>query len=402
MQISNRLLALVSVIIFFTACKKNNPEEEFPVNTNFVSATLVGSLTKDELDAKAAKTGFGTYTSLTKYDVDYYKLIYNTSFKGNMIQVSGLLGIPKNMPKAPSLLSAHHADITRFSDAPSNYPSASTGLEYFASAGFIEMIPDYIGLGVSSAIPQPYYVQSASALTVIDMIKAVKYFLGKKKIAYSPKLFLTGFSEGGYVTIAAQKAIELDSSHQLTVNGSAEGGGALDPGGNIQFSLFNVQSFARPVFVTLLLESYNKTYNINRPYSYYFASPYAEKMPSLLDGTKTIEEIDAQLVSSAPLLVNADNAKPPYVNPTPWPEFQSKTRENSIAGPADNYAPKAPTRFYSDNNSTTNPLFLVIQLDKFSQPGYSNIQFRYIDQNPRSTGQPMLLDAMKWIIGLDQ
>ena len=226
MKFMRQLFAIMLAITFFTACKKNMPEEFFPANTNLVSATFLGTFTKSELNAKAVKSGYGIYSPLAKYDVDYYRIIYKTTYKEKDIRVSGLLGIPKNMSKAPSLLSAHHAEITRFADAPGNFPASFNGIEMFASAGFIEMVPDYIGLGVSSDIPQPFYHKEYSTLPVIDMIRATKYFLNRKKISYSSKFFMTGYAEGGYVT-TTQSVMENDSTQRMDITASAEGGGLM-------------------------------------------------------------------------------------------------------------------------------------------------------------------------------
>lgn len=132
-----------------------------------------------------------------------------------MIPVSGLLGIPQNDPKTPSLLSLQHGTIIGSEGAPSNYPNsqAESGLNLIASLGFVTIMPDYIGYGVSKNIMHPYFDKKYSAQSVVGMIKAVKEYLKKQEISVSGRLFLLGYSEGGYTTMAAQQAIETNPSY---------------------------------------------------------------------------------------------------------------------------------------------------------------------------------------------
>jgi hypothetical protein len=101
------------------------------------------------------------------------------------------------------------------------------------------------------------------------MLKAAKYYLKKQDISISSRLFLTGYSEGGYVTMAAQKEIETKPVHHLTVTAAAEGAGGYDL--NVMLSgIATSQTCAAPSFLTLLIKAYNSTYNWNRPFSDFF------------------------------------------------------------------------------------------------------------------------------------
>src|SRR5690606_25925463 len=102
------------------------------------------------------------------------------------------------------------------------------GPELFASAGYATFIPDYLGYGASTQILHPYYNERYSAMAVIDMIKAGKIFCKNEDIPVSDKLFLAGYSEGGYVTLAAQKEIESNPAHNLKITAVAAGAGGYD------------------------------------------------------------------------------------------------------------------------------------------------------------------------------
>ncbi|MDB5009380.1 MAG: putative Lipoprotein, partial [Mucilaginibacter sp.] len=286
LQILNYLLVFVLVI---AGCRKNN-HNDIITDTNggkefFISAASAGSYSKVELAGFATVKGFVSYLPVIQYDVDFYRITYYTTYNGNKIQASGLLAIPKNMTTTPALLSAQHGTIFSDADAPSNFPTAFTGFELFASAGFITAIPDFIGFGVSKDIVHPYYDMQSSASAVVDMLKASKYFLKTQNRAVSNKIFLVGYSEGGYVTMAAQKAIETSGDNNLSLTAAAEGAGGYDVTGMLA-KVATVPTYPDPSFFAAFILSYNTTYGFNRPLTDYFNQPYAGEIPQLLDGSK--------------------------------------------------------------------------------------------------------------------
>lgn len=390
---------LLAFILILSSCKKETETiDATPGASIFVSATSSGTFTKTTLQAVAVASGFGSYVSLINYDVDFYKLIYKTSFKGNTIQASGLLAIPKNVSKPPSLLSAQHGTIFKFSDAPSNFPATFTGFELFASAGFVTVIPDFIGYGISQNIPHPYYDMQSSGTSVADMINAAKYYLAKQNTAISNRLFLIGYSEGGYVTMAAQKEIETNAAQGLNLTAAAEGAGGYDLTG-ILSAVATTSTYSTPSFLALFLRGYESTYNWNRPFTDFFQQPYAGKIPALLNGTKSGDEIDAELNSSPAALFN-----PVFyanlLNPTGETALKQQLAANSFL----NWVPKSPTRLYHGTaDVTVNYQTSVTTFNKFKAAGATNVQFIPIQGGTHATSvQPMIQDALPWILSLDK
>lgn len=390
--------SLLLVVIILSSCHKEPTIPEQPGSRNFVSATSLGVYTKATLQAIAVKTGFGNFAPLAKYDVEFFKLIYKTTFKGKDIQVSGLVAVPKNMTVIPSLLSAQHGTMFRFSDAPSNFPNTFSGFELFGSAGFVTMIPDFIGYGVSQNITHPYYDKKYSGLTVVDMINATKYFLQQQSIAISSRLFLVGYSEGGYVTMAAQQEIETTTTHQLTLTAAAEGAGGYDLNVMLQ-GIATKSTYAAPSFLSLLVKAYDSTYNWNRPYSDFFQEPYASKMPLLLDGTKDRTAIDAALTTSTAALFN-----PVFyaslLDPTKETALKQKLTENSFL----TWVPKSPTRLY--HGTADEAVFFetsVVTFARFKAAGATNVEFFPIPGGTHTASiEPMMLNALPWILSLDK
>lgn len=179
-------------------------EEDLAGQDLYVSSELLLSVPKDMLQQMAASQGYGTYGNEVQYGVSVYRLIYHTTYQGREINASGLVCVPQNMAAPAPVISAQHGTIFTHQDAPSNFQGLS-GFELFASAGYVMLIPDYIGFGASKEILHPYYDQQHSALAVVDMIKAAKTLYKQHNIPVSDKLFLVGYSEGGVCNAGGTK-----------------------------------------------------------------------------------------------------------------------------------------------------------------------------------------------------
>ena len=385
-------------VVVFASCKKNNNDIPPDGSELFVSATSSGNYTKAGLQTLATLGGYGSFTPYIMYDVDFYKLVYKTTYKGNLIEASGTLAIPKNTGMIPSVVSAQHGTIFKDTDAPSNFPATFSGFEICAAAGFITAIPDYIGYGVSRNIVHPYYDQQYSGTAVVDMLKAVRAYLSKQKIAYNNRLFLVGYSEGGYVTMAAQKEIETHPEHELVLIAAAEGAGGYDLPGMLS-AISTTTAYGNPSYLALILESYNTTYGWNRPYTDFYQTQYAAKIPGLLDGSKSGSEINSALNTSPTALFNPtffDNLK----SATGEPVLKQALVTNSFGG----WYPKSPTRMYHGTADVT--VFYqtsVTTFNQFKAAGATNVTFIPIPNGDHGTSiQPMMLDVLPWIQSLNK
>ena len=396
-----RWLLAVLLVSSLASCHHSDedPQPTLPSGQDlFVSAQAIGTFPKAQMQALATLVGFGAFAPQLKYDATYYKFVYKTTYHGQLIQVSGMLGVPLNTPKPPALLSAQHGTMFLQTDSPSNFPNTFTGFELFASAGFVTIIPDFIGLGVSSGVVQPYYDKATSAGTVVDMLKAAQYFLQQQNIAINKNLFLIGYSEGGYVTMAAQQEIETNTQHQLTLTAAAEGAGGYDLTGMLT-GIATVPTYATPSFLTLILQGYNTTYGWNRPMFDFFQAPYAARIPQLLDGTKDRATVDAQLTTSpAALFTPAFYAA--LGSTSGEPVLKQKLIDNGFS----TWVPRSPTRLY--HGTLDESVFYqtsVTTFARFQAAGATNVTFTPIPGGMHQTSiMPMMADALPWLQSLDK
>jgi acetyl esterase/lipase len=78
----------------------------------------------------------------------------------------------------------------------------------FASAGYLVVAPDAIGYGASKGREHPYMHAASLAWTSLDMLRAAREFAKQKQLALDPRVFITGWSEGGLCGMALHKLIE--------------------------------------------------------------------------------------------------------------------------------------------------------------------------------------------------
>jgi hypothetical protein len=231
-----------------------------------------------------------------------YKIPYTTTDeKGNSVDVSGLFVIPTGVPPAMkslgfSMVSDDHGTIFANSEAPTvvatntNLPDGSSVI-LTSMGGFATLQPDYIGFGDSyQKHYHPFILKKSSASTTIDFIKAVKVFAKENNIPLNNQLFLTGYSEGGYVSLATLE--KLEQTHEMNVTMAIPMAGPYDVN-RTAFGVLSVPKLSVPSFMADFGYAYAKAYD--KELSSIINEPYASKLPTLLDGSISRELIDPEL-----------------------------------------------------------------------------------------------------------
>lgn len=194
-----------------------------------VSLTRITSLTSGAIDSKLSASS-SALAGAAQVGVNIYKLSY-VSNDGNQgsstFNSSGLLIVPYNVADTSPWLVLSHGTIVDNASAPSN--NLGEGL-LEASLGFITLVPDYIGFGDSySSDPStrihPYIISASYASDGVNMLKAAKSVLDSEMGITPGRLYLKGYSEGGYATLALQKELETNHSTEFPVNASAPSAG---------------------------------------------------------------------------------------------------------------------------------------------------------------------------------
>jgi len=144
--------------------------------------------------------------------VRLYRVTYSSVVpeRGNKPTVaSGLLAIPDGEGTSFPMVSYQHGTVYGKQEVPS-FPeqSAETQLmiAQFAGQGYVVIGADYFGLGTSTE-PEGYMVKASHQQATYDMLMASRAVLDHLKLT-TTKLFLGGWSQGGFVTMAMLEKLE--------------------------------------------------------------------------------------------------------------------------------------------------------------------------------------------------
>ena len=339
-------------IVLIVACGCSSDDTPSPAEEHFlVSSEFIYSNTAQQLKFLIQLSGVDVDPNEFLYDIEIYRVVYNTSYDGTTITASGLIAIPKTTAQV-GMLSFHHGTITNRDDAPSNFSSNdfnSISYAAMASVGFIGVIPDYLGFGSSSSILHPYYVEEVTASSILDMLKAAGEFAQQKNLQFNGKVFLAGYSEGGYATMAAHKAIESDGLDGFNLIASFPGAGAYDLSG-MQAHIFSLQEYDDPHYLAYMARAYQIEYDEDNLLTDFFKEPYASRIPGLFDGQKGADQINSQLTSTVADLIQGDMLANIHTNPE-YDYLENAFVENSLT----DWSPKVQMFMYHGLSDATVP-----------------------------------------------
>ncbi len=238
-------LALVSLFLPFSpVLAKSLTENE---SGTLINTIELGVLTKDQVSQI-----FAPYGRQGLYDVRLVRASFVTTTpdkKQDHLLASGLIMIPQNLPGVLPWLSVQHGTLIGIGEAPTLKPLEGV---WDASQGFVTVVPDYIGFGDSSALFHPYLIEAGYVKSGIDFLKATQAFAGREHLELGP-LFLKGYSEGGYATLALQRALETDYAGQFPLLASSPSAGPYD---TVALGLGGVGSKQQnPLFTSLIFLS---------------------------------------------------------------------------------------------------------------------------------------------------
>jgi hypothetical protein len=237
--------------------------------------------------------------------IDVYQLKYETvGGASEPTSASGALMIATGTDAActgarPIVLYAHGTSTDRnFNIADLNHGANAEGLllaAVFASAGYIVVAPNYAGYDTSTLSYHPYLNADQQSKDMIDALTAARSALptlSASSVTDGGKLFVTGYSEGGYVAMAAQRALQAAGAG-VTAAAPMSGPYALAAFGDAIF--YGEVPLSAPANLTLLLSSYQHAYaNVYSAPTDVFEPQFASGIDSLLPSTTGLSTLYAE------------------------------------------------------------------------------------------------------------
>lgn len=240
---------------------------------------------------------------------------------------SGALMVPSGTDPVcsgprPIVLYAHGTSTERqFNIANLADPQNAEGLllaAFFAARGDIVVAPNYAGYDTSTLTYHPFLVAAQQSADMMDGLTAARSALPVMTAAGTSdggKFFITGYSQGGYVALATERAL-LSAGETVTAAGGMSGPYALAAFVDAEFD--GEVSMAAPVVGTLLFTAYQHAYgNTYSSPAEVFSSPYASDIETLLPSTLSRSQLYAQGLLPQTAFFSATPPDPTYADITP-------------------------------------------------------------------------------------
>ncbi|WP_141734391.1 alpha/beta hydrolase family protein [Oligoflexus tunisiensis] len=221
-----------------------------PARGTLIESALIASYTKEQLNANFQRLGLQARYGIKVFRVNYQSQIGRDETRATA--ASGLVILPDTSATELPWISLQHGTVASKKEAPSLRPSE--GL-YEASQGFVTAVMDYIGYGSSASEFHPYLIAGTYVPAGVDLLRATRTLASQQGLKLGP-LFLRGYSEGGYATLALQKALETEYQQEFTVTASAPAAGPYD----LEAAALTVLSrpTMNPLFSTFVVLAYDE------------------------------------------------------------------------------------------------------------------------------------------------
>ena len=195
------------------------------------------------------------------------------------------------------------------------------------SKGYIVVAPNYAGYDKSSLSYHPYLIADQQSKDMIDALTAARTALPLASATLTKddgQLFITGYSQGGYVAMATDRAMQAAG---MKVTAAAPMSGPYALAAFVDAVFYGEVNGGAPISSTLLLTGYQKAYgNIYANPGDVFEDSYAADIDGLLPTTSTRSELyaDGKLPESA--LFSLTPPAPAFAADTPPPSRQTWRR----------------------------------------------------------------------------
>jgi predicted esterase len=330
-----------------------------------------------------------------EHKVKAIKIAYMTPDPGGkLVNATGGLYIPETSGEFPIICFQHGTQTHKVLVPSLGAGNSDAGLAgaVAASMGYICVAADYLGLGESEIVP-PYLLAENSATTVIDMLRASFSHLSSLGVKTDGSLYLTGYSQGGHVTMATHHELEENYSDEFQVTASAPLAGPYDLKSTID-TIMHWETYANPVLFAYLMNSYNQYYEWDRM-SEIFKEPYATDIPGYFDGLQFMDAINDKLPQLIEDLLTGTFIED-YLGDGEQ-DLKTALQNNSLL----NYSPSAPVRLIHGDADKTVPYDNSVSAkDYYMSRGKTDVDLITVEGDHEGAAPAAIVGAMLWFESL--
>ena len=268
------------------------------------------------LSASASGRGLLSLAGTPKCGINFHYMEYNTvGGQNEATNATGGIMVPTGTDAActgarPVLLYSHATSVEKAYNiaSPANSEAGLVAAMY-AAQGFIVVTSNYVGYDASRSTYHPYLLAEQQSNDMIDALRAARQAFANIGANDSGKLFLSGYSQGGFVSMATHKAMQNNYASEFKVTASGNMSGPYSLVKTFQTVFAGGVNAGATVFTPLILTSWQKAYgNLYTSTSDVYEAPYATGIETLLPGALTFTQLfttgklPTKLFASGPLV----------------------------------------------------------------------------------------------------
>src|ERR1700734_2629454 len=258
-------------------------------------------------------------------DIIFYHIEYQTvGGAGEATTASAVLMIPSGLGAnctgaRPIVLYAHGTTTDRAYNMADLQNAETISLAaLFASQGYIVVAPNYAGYDTSTLPYHPYLIADQQSKDMIDALSAARTALplaSLTTVTDNGRLFVTGYSQGGYVAMATHRAMQAAG---MNVTAAAPMSGPYALAAFVDAVFYGEVNGDATVSSTFLLGAYQTVYgNMYANPTDVFEPQYADGIQTLLPSTTPRSQLYAEGKLSEYALYSPTPPAPEFASITP-------------------------------------------------------------------------------------
>ena len=397
-----KIIFIISSIILGLSCEDSNNQncELYEDRGNLISYELITEFTEGAFKILIEDYyGYDASQFEINNNVKVYRIVYESiDTDGTPTELSGAIYVPQVSKETalPTLKTAHYT-ITKRDAVASISPNVSPQSILGSMQGYFSIYADGIGYGISYS--QASYANKQGIATAgVDLVRASKEFACENDIKLNDQLFTTGYSAGGYGTMAFHQMVEEKHSNEFTITANAPLAGpyALD---QMAKRIFNDNIYAQPYYLGFALWGYMLGTGDDDALNRWVNSNYREAILTMYNGEYSGEEINNALNDTMSVLLN-----PKFVTDflgNGEMEFKQYLKDNSfIYG---NWKPNAPIHFmHGADDETVFHFLMKVGVDGLKDNGATNIQSTSYPGDHGSAAGDCMINSIEWFNTMKQ
>ncbi len=385
-------VTIVILLTFVASCQKEQPETA--ERADIISTKLIRVYTPQEIRDFLEIRLFDPPFTL-EHSVRAVRIAYMTPDpNGKLVNATGAVYIPETTGTFPVICFQHGTQIQRYLVPSQGAGNSDAGLAgaVAASMGYVCVTADYLGLGESYIVP-PYLLAENSATTVIDMLRASLEYLSKQGIETDGSLYLSGYSQGGYITMATHHELERNYADEFQVTASSPLAGPYDLSVTMD-TIFAWGRYKQPILMAYLMNSYDHYYGWER-LDEVFQQPYASEVPGYFDGTRMMDAVNRDLPQDLnDLLLESFISSYRSGGET---DLRDAIKANSLL----DFVPTAPVLLIHGDKDSTVPISVSRAAKTYYESqGKTNVELVAVEGDHEGAAEAAIVGAMAWFESL--